>query len=509
MTLRGLLRGSLLYTLGNLLPRVGAFVLLPVYTAAMLPSEFGVFSLMLSLSGVLAIAYRLGLDGSLLRLHFDVSARNRPALYVSLSAVSLAAVVVLSALLGLLAAPIFSKIFPGVAFVPFGLLALAITATTTFQYVPSALYRATEQPGRFVAFSAGVLALSVSASVFFLVVLRLGAVGGLLGQLVSGLGVVAVTAGILLGLRRRRFDRLLARAGLAFGLPLVPHALAGWILNLSDRWLIGLFIGLPAVEAQAAVGIYSFGYVLAQVVSLVAISFNAAWIPFFYSQGDRERGPAILRQMTTMATGGLAILAVGIALLAPELTKVLATARWGPRALAAADVIQVVAVASLVYGFYFMVVSTVFLRRRTRVLPLLTLLAGAGNVIANLILIPRLGIMGAAWSTLVGYSLLAGVTWLYARRGYPLDLDLPRLAVLAGGVAVAIMGGRLAVPADLSVVAGGLAHLGVALGFAVGVVLLLLAPARRLRRLLASDATSGPLGPNVGADTMQTPEDQA
>ena len=68
MTLRGLLRGSLLYTLGNLLPRVAAFVLLPLYTATMLPSEFGIFSLMLSLSGVLAIVYRLGLDGALLRL---------------------------------------------------------------------------------------------------------------------------------------------------------------------------------------------------------------------------------------------------------------------------------------------------------------------------------------------------------------------------------------------------------------------------------------------------------
>lgn len=506
MTLRGLLRGSLLYTLGNLLPRVAAFVLLPLYTATMLPSEFGIFSLMLSLSGVLAIVYRLGLDGALLRLHFDVSSRNRPALYVSLAGVSVAAVIGLSLVVGLAAAPFFDRIFPGVAFVPYGLLALGITATTTFQYVPSALYRATERPGRFVAFSAGAFALGVSASILFLLVLHLGAVGALLGQLVTGVGIVAVTLLIVLSLRRRRFDPSLARAGLAFGLPLVPHGLAGWILNLSDRWLIGLFIGLPVLQAQAAVGIYSFGYLIAQVVSLVAISFNAAWIPFFYAHGDEERGPAILREMTTLAMGGLSILAVGIALLAPEITQLLATAPWGEAAQAAVDVIVIVALASLVYGLYFMLVSTVFLRRRTRVLPLLTLLAGGGNVVANLVLIPRLGILGAAWSTLIGYGLLATGTYLYARRGFPIRLDIARLGIAAVGALLAIVVGRILIPADLGLLGGGLAHLGLGLVFAIGIVILLLAPVRRMRDLLGPNAATGPL---ARADTMQAPEDSA
>src|SRR5918999_1496140 len=89
MTLRGLLRGSLLYTLGNFLPRIGAFLLLPVYTATMSPAQFGVVSLMLSLSGLLALVYRMGLDGALLRLHFDVDAQRRPALYMTMTAATL------------------------------------------------------------------------------------------------------------------------------------------------------------------------------------------------------------------------------------------------------------------------------------------------------------------------------------------------------------------------------------------------------------------------------------
>ena len=44
----------------------------------MTPAEFGIFSLMLSLSALLAIVYRLGLEGALLRFHFDVEPARRP-----------------------------------------------------------------------------------------------------------------------------------------------------------------------------------------------------------------------------------------------------------------------------------------------------------------------------------------------------------------------------------------------------------------------------------------------
>lgn len=489
MTLRGLLRGSLLYTLGNFLPRVAAFALLPVYTAAMSPAGFGIFSLMLSLIGVLVILYRLGLDGALLRLHFDVAPRRRPALYTSMAVATLLAVVLLSALVGLLTAPVFDRIFRGVPFVPYGLLALATAGTTAFQYIPSALYRATERPERFVAFSAAAFVIGAVASLFFLLVLRLGAVGGLLGQLVAGIAVMGATGLILLRLRRRRVDRSLIRAGLSFGLPLVPHGLAGWVLNLSDRWLIGLLIGLPTLQAQAAVGIYSLGYALAQGVSLAAISFNAAWIPFFYARGEGEHGPGLLREMTTLTYGGLALLAAVVAVFGRELTDLLATARWGPSALVAADVIPVVALASLIYGLYFMVVSPIFLLRRTRVLPLLTLGAGVANVVANLVLIPRIGIMGAAWSTLLGYLILTTLTYLYARSGYPLELDLRRLAIVTIGIVGAIALSRLQVVPGNPGMTGVGWHAAIALVFGVGLLQILRAPVRRLRGLVAASGS--------------------
>lgn len=496
----------MLYTLGNFLPRVGAFLMLPVYAATLDAADFGVFSLMLSLSGLLAIVYRLGLDGALMRFHFDVPERRRPALYLTLAGATLVAGVVITLLLGAVAGPLFERLFAGVAFWPIGALTLLLTFLMAFQYVPASFFRATEQPGRFVALTAGIFVLGVAGTLFFLFGLRLGAAGALLGQVMGALGVIAVTVAILVRLRPTGPDGGLLRSALGFGLPLVPHALSAWVLNLSDRFLIGLLIGLSALEAQTAIGIYSFGYQLGQVVSLVALSFNAAWVPYFYANGERPEGPAVLREMTTLATGALAVLAVGIAAIAPEATSLLASERWGSAADEAASVVPLVALASLAYGVYFMVVSAVFLVRRTRWLPLLTLGAGVANVVANLLLIPRYGILGAAIATLVGYGVLTVATALYARRGYPLQLDGARLALLFAGAVAAMAAARALLLPGIGLAGNGLLHIAVVLAFGGGAFLVVRGPVARLRQLMSG---RGPASGAGGDGTIAPAKENA
>jgi O-antigen/teichoic acid export membrane protein len=490
--LRTLLRGSLLYTIGNFLPRIGAFLLLPVYTAAMGPSEFGTFSLMLSLSGVLGLVYRLGLDGALMRLHFDVDDRDRPALYLTLGVTTAAVGGALSLLLAVVAAPVFPGLFAGAPFWPFGPLTLVLTFLLAFQYVPTAWLRARELPGRFLLLTLASFASGVAATVLFVLVLGLGPSGALLGQIAGAATILVVAIAVVASMGARAFRPDLLRRSLAFGLPLLPHSLSAWVLNLSDRWLIGLLVVGSATAAQAAIGIYSFGYLLGQLVALVAFSFNAAWVPFFYQRGETPSGPGLLREMTTLSIAGLAILAAGIGLLAPEVTALLAADRWGPASADAARVAPIVALASVAYGVYYMVVSAVFLVRRTAVLPLLTITAGVVNVGLNVALIPRVGIVGAAWATLAGYSVLAALTTWYAGRVYALELDVGRLATIGAGLAI-LLGGGGAVTAGLNgSPAGWLVHAGLSLAFAGAVAMLARGPLAGMRSALAEDTGVAP-----------------
>jgi O-antigen/teichoic acid export membrane protein len=490
VTLRALLRGSLIYTLGSVIPRVGIFLLLPVYTLGMGPGEFGIFSLMLSLAGLLTIFFRLGLDGSLLRFHFDVGPDRVAALYWTTAALTAVAGIGLGLAGVVLVGPVFGAAFAGISFNPYGLLAIAIGALTAFQYVPTSYFRATEQPER--VFWLGLVSFAAGAVVTLWLVLglHLGAAGGLIGQLVVGAAIVAVAGAVLLRLRPAAFDPAIARRDLAFGLPLVPHSIAGWVLNLSDRWLIGLFIGLSAAAAQVAVGIYSLGYQIAQLVSLIGVALNTAWMPFFYEHGERPEGPAILREMSSLSVGALAIVTVMAGVLAPEVIAVLAPASWGPDRGLAAIVVPLVGFAALIQGLYFMVSSPIFLHRRTTGLPLLTISAGAVNVGLNVLLIPRFGIIGAAWSTIAGYLTMLVLSLWYAGRTYEVRIDWPRMAVLFAVAAAAMSVAHVVQPAGL--VASGLVHLAIGGSFAVLVVALLRGPWRAARILIRTAGLAAP-----------------
>ena len=478
MSLRVLARASAVYTIGNIAPRFGAFILLPVYLRFLSQAEYGQFALLTSLSGVLGLVLTLGLDGALMRLHFDHQDRARASLYGSLTLFSIGASAALTLLFGVAVAPFFSTLFAGIPFFPLGMLTLLIAFAGTIQYVPSVLFRANGQAGFFVAYNLGTFVIASAASVLLVVVLRLGVVGVLIGQLIGGVLIFGVAIGIMLSLGAWTFSRTVLGSALRFGLPLVPHAVSNWVLRLSDRWLIALLIGLPVVQVQAAIGVYSFGYQIASIISIIVISFNFAWSPYFFRIGDRPSAPILYRQITTVVIAGLLALAVGLSALAPEIVNVVATSRYAQ----AVDVIRVVAFASVFQGQYTMLVTLIFFRKRTGRLAMLTLGAGIVNFLLNFLLIPRIGIMGAAWSTLIAYGAWAMATTWFAVRLYPIRLDWVRSLLLAAS-ALAVVWLAAQVSLSDAPLAQGLIHLAIGAGYAAFATLVAVRPLRAITAL--------------------------
>ena len=462
---------------------MGAFLLLPVYTRFLSTADFGIVSLAGSAALLLSIAYRLGLDAALLRMHHELGRGDLRLLYSTVVALSLACAAAVT-VVGALLAPFLSD--PGAAdtLVPVVLLALAIGAVNTFHYVPSVWFRATDQTGRYLLLAVAAFGAVVATTVVLVVVVRLGAVGSLAGQLAGAVVMAASALAILWRQRPWGFSRPLARRALDFGLPLLPHSLAGWLLSVSDRWLLGLLLGVAAADALAAVGVYSLGYQLGYAVGLVAISFNAAWLPFIYRVGEGPGGTAILRESTTLAVAGFSALAAAIAILAPDLVGAIAPSEWAP----AADVTAVVAFASAANAAGLMFASGIYLARATRVMPLLTLIAAGLNIGSNLLLIPRIGIMGAALATLVAYAGLAAMTAIVAERHHPMRIDTIRLGALAAVTVAATLVSRAVVVGDgWPTFAWHLLVSGASVGMVIVVVR---GPLQRLRAALASPAGS-------------------
>lgn len=480
MSLRSLLRASTLYTAGNLAPKLGAFLLLPIYVRFLSQADYGSLALITSLAGILAIVYHLGVDSSLMRLHFDRSGRDRARLYSTLTVFTLGLGALLTVVMALVLGPFFETLFAGTPFLPLGALGLLVAFVGSLGYVPSAFLRATGQASRFLALNLGAFVLSSVIAVTLVTAFGFGAAGVLTAQLISGFVVLVTAIALVSRLGAWTFDRAALLEALRFGLPLLPHSLSAWALRLADRWLIALLIGLPALEARSQIGIYAVGYQLGFVVSLVLTSFNSAWSPYFFRVGQRRDGPRFHTEMTTLVMGGLLLLAVTVSVLAPEMVAVIARPGYEP----AADVIPVIAFGSVLQGLYVMFVTVVFLTKRTGRLAAITFSSAALNVTLNVVLIPQLGIMGAAWSTLASYGFFAAATFFFAQSIYPMRIDWPRVAAVGAlGVGAVLLARLSSGPPSLGT---GLVHVMVAMGYGVAVTVLCWPSVERLRSISRS-----------------------
>lgn len=475
MSIRSLARASAFYTVGNFLPRIGAFLLLPLYVRFLSRGEYGTVSLVMSIAGLLTIVYRLGLDGALMRLHFDESGDRQRALYSTLTAVAIIAVIFGSLATVLLLAPWFGQLFAGLSFAPYGLLAIGIAAASAVAFSPGIFYRATGQASRFLLYALAIFITASVASVA-LVLLGWGATGLLVGQLAGAVFGMIVTIALVLRISGFHYEPSAIPAALRFGLPLVPHLVSAWALRLADRLLIGLLIGLPAAQALGELGAYSLGYQLGYVLTVVISSFNAAWAPWFFRIADQASAPALFRGMTTIVMAGALAVGVGTAALAPQIISIIAR----PDYASAADVLPIVAMASVLFAFYTMLTTVVFYAKATGRLAVITVAAALLNVAVNVLLIPPLGIVGAAWATFAAYTFFALATWRYAATVYPVHLDVRRLGLLGGVALVALISAAMSDASGTPILSASL-RVAVALGFAGFAVIVALPTMREIR----------------------------
>jgi O-antigen/teichoic acid export membrane protein len=198
---------------------------------------------------------------------------------------------------------------------------------------------------------------------------------------------------------------------LRYGVPASAAASGVWLLLLVDRYL------LAVLKDTAAVGVYSVGNVIGdRAVALPTFAFFVAARPLLvraFEQGGRSELERMMREYTRvmLLLGAAAVAAAAAA--ASTVVPVLA----GPTSYdAAVGVVPIVALGSFILALALIGNTSLVIARRTRPLIYAALIGLAVNVGANLVLIPWLGIKGAAIATPIGNAsfLLAGQDW--ARR---------------------------------------------------------------------------------------------
>ncbi|KKG09424.1 polysaccharide biosynthesis protein [Methanosarcina sp. 2.H.A.1B.4] len=252
---------------------------------------------------------------------------------------------------------------------------------------------------------------------FILVFLKMGY--GLLGVITATLMVqglifliTLITIVSQIGFVIPRFTYI--REYLQFSLPLTPNALIRWVTESSDRYMVTYFLGLGSV------GVYSAACSIGNLIQLFVSPLQLILLPELSKLFDENKMDEVRIYMSHSLRYFLIIsipAVFGLSALAKPLLGVLTTQDF----ISGWFVIPIIAFAGLLAGIFQIFVNTMFLIKETKSTTYLNIIAAVSNVLINLILIPSVGIIGAAISTLVSYFLMAMLCMRMSLKHFKLD----------------------------------------------------------------------------------------
>jgi O-antigen/teichoic acid export membrane protein len=446
-TLRRLTGHSLVYGSADVVSQIVNLLLTPLYITFLTPRDFGVLAVLTLFACVAKIVFRMGLEAGFFRIHYDLpneEQRRRLAGTVVLFSAGCGALLFVAIVLGapLVVRLLFEDRTPELA--GYIVLVAADIYVGTFLFVPLSLLRIQNRPGRFASLTATRNVLNTALKVA-LVVKGHGIAGVLWADLIATTVLALALAPVLWHSARATFERRFLRAVLAFGLPKAPHGILVQLLNLADRRILSRFHGLEAT------GFYDKAYGLGAGVKFVLSPFETAWQPFVYSHSSRPDGPRLFARLATYIWAAFLAVGLSVAVFGRELLIVFTFTN--PAFWVAAPVVPIVTLAYLLHGAFLLTSIGIGISKRARYYPVITASAAAVNLAGNLLLIPRWGMYGAAWSTVAAYALMALLGLWFSQRLYPIPFETGRVARLSAAALASFLLMRFAPPPNLAALA--------------------------------------------------------
>jgi O-antigen/teichoic acid export membrane protein len=427
--IRDLSRNLAIYGLGDVAIQIVNFLLLGVYVKYLSKEDYGALALLGSVEAIVKLFFRWGVDGSFMRFWYDCP--DGPAQQRLSSTLFFFLLVTNGVLLAgsLLAAPLLSHWLGAAGYTLALQLVLLNTFAIGFTFIPFHVLRMEERAREFslLAFarSASTLVLRLALVVGF----GYGVMGVVVADLVVTVGLLAVMVRWFAPLIRPMFSKQILRESLAFGLPRVPHGFAQQVIAVGDKFVLAWFVDLGQI------GLYSMGVSVGLIQKVFLAAFEYAWAPFYYRTVREPGAERIFSAVTTYGVAVLALMTAGLSAIAADLLEVVTHGQY----TAAAGVVAWTSLGVFFQGVYLMTSIGLNITRRTQYYPVSTTIAAMVNIGLTIALIPRVGIMGAAYANGIAYATQAAIAYYFSQRFYPIQYEAGRLTRVVAAAALAFV----------------------------------------------------------------------
>ena len=382
-----LLKNTVIFSIGNFGTKIISFFLVPLYTNILTTREYGTVDLIYTVGMVLVPLLTLNIGESIMRFALDKDADCDKIMSTGIT------ILIFGAIIGLLILPI-ANLFENVSH--YSIYIYLYTLTLAFSQIFLCYLRGKEF---LLKYSIGNIIQSLTIAIFniiFLIGMKKGIEGYLMAYILANVctGLYGFWAGkVNLVIKKYSVDIQLSKNMIKYSVVLIPNSFMWWIMNSSDRMMVSAMISVTAN------GVYAVAYKIPTLLSTFTTIFNQAWsysaIREDESEDKEEYNNRVYDKLVTI----IIVVATGLLMIMKPFLSVYV----GKEYYAAWHYVPY-----LIVGFVFMTlgsfIATSYTVHKDSMGFLISGTVGAIiNLILNFILIPMMGVSGAAFATCISY----------------------------------------------------------------------------------------------------------
>ncbi|MEL6301923.1 MAG: oligosaccharide flippase family protein [Pseudomonadota bacterium] len=447
-----------IYSAGAIIRQIVGFLMLPIYTRYLAPSDYGIVAMLALLISIFELVLGARFASAIPKFYYEHDdEKERGTVIGTALAITITASGIGALLIAAMSRPLANAFLADIALWHFVALYGITLITVAIENYALVYIRLRDKPFLFMAVSLTKLVVALSLNIWFVVFLEWGVAGVVASTVLSSSGF-----GLVLGVYTIyqtggwRISKTLTRRLIRFSWPLWVGSAAAVYVTFANRFMIRYFGDLSEV------GLYDLAARFSTLVMiLIWQPFNQWWQTERFALLRRDdRGAPVYRSVYALLSAALVVMATGISLFADIVIRVMADPAFHTASLAVPPLAFSVVLKQLAL---FLNVS--FLAsERTYLIATLKYGSAAMLTVMYIAMIPALGYLGAAYATVAAAFLMLLITASVAKRTFDISVRLfPAFWFIVIGASVVALDILVLAQTSLWVSAAGKCALGLAL----------------------------------------------
>lgn len=405
------LKNTSVYAITTIINSAIPFLLIPFLTKYLSPSDYGLISMHAVLLAFITPFIGYNTNNYIGRLFYSLSKDDLSKYIGNLLFILLVSVLIISPIIYLFRNYLYKNTFLPEIWIWSTVL---IAIQQFFIVIPLTLWQINNKATIFGIFQISSTLLNFTLTIFLILYINPNWTSRIQAQLISGFIIAIISLYYIYksGYLKINYNKSLIISGLKYGIPLIPHAIGGVILSITNRYFLVKYIGLNET------GLFFLAFQITSIINILTSALNMAYVPWLYSKLTNNIANEKLQivKFTYKYFIFLIMLSFIFLIIFPQVLLFFSNSKYH----SAQKYLSWLIIGNVFNGMYLMVTNYIYFSQKTYLLAIITLISAFVSIISNYILIPLYGGIGAGIASTISFATLFILTFIISNKVIPM-----------------------------------------------------------------------------------------